>query len=125
MHTRDSVTPVTQGANRAKLGRPARIAQPVEHHVRPDNGDAFIPDPGSGPAVTRDSLAEFVAEEFLASATAGNEMMEDDRDQFRAEELGGPFIQSGAEDEFATGTDEANPSDATREPFPTANHARK
>jgi len=60
---------------------------------RSDGGDAFMHDPGSGPARSRDDLAEMVAEEYLASAISGEEVMFSDRDVTTAEEYGGPFTQ--------------------------------
>lgn len=87
---------------------------------RKDDGDAFIPDPGSGPARSTDDLAEMVAEDFLSSATSGEEQGEDVRDQIVAEELGGPFIQSAASEEFIDDVDGNNPADAEVEPFPRA-----
>lgn len=90
---------------------------------RSDDGEAFLHDPQSGPARTRDALAEQLAEEFLSSATNGNEMSEDARDEVFTEELGGPFIEGRASMEFADDVDESNPSTAPREPFPTAMRA--
>ncbi len=87
---------------------------------RPDDGDAFIADPQGGRARTRDDLAETLAEEFLSSATSGEEQGENVRDQVVAEELGGPFLQSTAEEEMADDVDEMNPIDGDREPFPRA-----
>lgn len=60
---------------------------------RPDDGRAFIRDPESGPARTRDELAELVAEEFVASAIAGEEKAFDDRDETAPEEYGGPYTE--------------------------------
>lgn len=87
---------------------------------RRDDGDAFIPDPHGGRAHTNDDLAEMAAEDFLASATSGEEQGQSHRDQVVAEELGGPFIQSTAADELADDVDEMNPLDADVEPFPRA-----
>jgi hypothetical protein len=42
-----------------------------------------------------------------------------DHHQQVPEEDGGPFVVTRDEDELAGGTDESNPEDATREPFPT------
>ena len=92
---------------------------------RPDDGEAFLPDPGSGPIRARDELAELVAEEFLQSATSAEESSEDVRDEIVAEELGGPFLEDRASMELARDVDESNPRDATREPFPTAMRAPK
>lgn len=60
---------------------------------RPDGGEAFIHDPGSGPARTRDELAEMVAEEYVASAISGEEVMFSDRDETAPEEYGGPYTE--------------------------------
>ena len=85
-----------------------------------DDGDAFLPDPGSGPAHTNDDLAEMVAEDFLASATSGEEQHQRHRDQVVAEELGGPFVPTSAADEMVDDVDGNNPEDAEAEPFPRA-----
>jgi hypothetical protein len=94
---------------------------PVARHERPDSGDAFIPDPGEGPARTRDDLAEELAEEFLISATSAEESLPDALDSELPEERGGPFVFSSGKQEFARGTDPSNPRDAQKEPFPTPN----
>jgi len=87
---------------------------------RPDDGDAFLPDPGTGPIRAADELAETLAEEFLESATSAEEVTEDVRDALMAEELGGPFIEDRASLEIVDDADANNPPGATREPFPTA-----
>jgi hypothetical protein len=100
--------------------------EPPELHPagrRSDEGKAFLPDPydGSGaPARAGDPLAESLAEEFVVSATTAEEVTEDDRDQLRTEEVGGPFTETTGAEEFATEPDESNPVDADKEPFPTA-----
>ncbi|HEX9296730.1 MAG TPA: hypothetical protein VF881_12885 [Polyangiaceae bacterium] len=90
---------------------------------RSDEGRAFLPDPYDGagaPARTGQNLAETLAEEFVSSATNAGEITEDQRDEVQTEELGGPFTQTSAQEEFATEPDASNPLDAEREPFPTA-----
>jgi hypothetical protein len=94
---------------------------------RSDAGRAFLPDPYDGagaPARTGVSLAETLAEEFMVSATSAEEMTEDDRDQMQTEEVGGPFTETTAEEEFATEPDESNPKGAKREAFPTTTRPR-
>jgi len=76
-----------------------------------------MPDPESGPARISDDLAENLAEDYLQAATQGMEV-EEDHDQVVPEEIGGPFIETTAAEEFAHDTDEANPEDASREPLP-------
>ena len=93
--------------------------------VRSDDGAAFLPDPfargASGHAHTGEPVAESLAEDFVASATSGEEAGPDRRDALDAYELGGPFVETRAQEEFATTVDEMNPEDAIPEPFPTAN----
>jgi hypothetical protein len=48
---------------------------------RHDDGNAFFPDPGEGPARAPDDLAESLAEEFLEAATTGDVVHEDDSDK--------------------------------------------
>jgi hypothetical protein len=66
-----------------------------------------------------DALAENFGEEFVASATSGENQEEDIFDAQVPEERGGPFVETTAGTEFAEGTDPSNPEDAEREPFPT------
>jgi hypothetical protein len=110
------------GTSRRKTGGRSNgvTARPLHHgrHERTDDGNAFIPDPEGGPARTSDDLAENMAEEFLESATRGNDAYEDALDEVVPEEIGGPFIETSAADEFAHDIDETNPEDAVREPLP-------
>jgi hypothetical protein len=102
--------------------RAAKEAIAEGPHRRSDEGRAFLPDPYDGagaPARAADTLAETLAEEFVASATNAEEMTEDDRDRLTPEEVGGPFTETSGAEEFASGTDASNPADAEREPFPT------
>jgi hypothetical protein len=87
-------------------------------HPRSDDGTAFMPDPGDGPAHIRDDLAESLAEEFIQSATRGNDADDEKLDGVVPEEIGGPFVETSAAEEFANDTDEMNPPDAEREPLP-------
>lgn len=88
-----------------------------------DDGKAFLPDPYQpntrDRAVTRDSLAENLAEEFLTSATSGEDSMQDNRDATSLEEVGGPFVETSAQEEFAGTVDATNPADGERAAFPT------
>jgi|SRR5437762_14131899 len=86
-------------------------------HRRSDDGTAFMPDPEDGPARISDDLAENLAEDYVQAATQGMEV-EEDHDQIVPEEIGGPFVETTAAEEFAQGVDEANPEDASREPLP-------
>ncbi len=84
---------------------------------RTDDANAFMPDPEGGPAIIADDLAENLAEEYLQGATQGSDA-EEDLDQVVPEEIGGPFIETSAAEEFAHDTDEANPLEAEAEPLP-------
>lgn len=93
----------------------------VNRVLRADSADAFIRDPdGDGPTSTTDDLAESLAEDFLHSATSGEDQTEEALDRMVPEEIGGPFLETSAEEEFADGTDESNPEDAEPEALPRA-----
>lgn len=96
-------------------------------HVGPrmDDGDAFIRDPGNGPARTRDDLAENLAEQFLTSATSAEETGQEDLDREVPEESGGPFVETSGSQEFARDSDASNIRGADREPFPSPMRAGK
>jgi hypothetical protein len=70
----------------------------LKSRVRPDDANAFFDDPFVRNARragvhTRDALAEALAEQFLATATSGEGVAEDVRDEVTTEELGGPFLE--------------------------------
>ncbi|KYF53618.1 hypothetical protein BE08_41785 [Sorangium cellulosum] len=92
--------------------------------ARADDRDAFIPDPGDGPAEVVDEFAEQIAERYLASATSGKgDTTEDYEDEVEPEEIGGPFIITTAEQEIGYSRDSMNPDDAEIEPFPLVNRS--
>ncbi len=100
---------------------PARRGSPSRRRPRSDDGNAFIPDPEDGPARSSDDLAESLAEEYLQGATSGGEAVaEEQNDEVVPEELGGPFVETSAREEFAQGVDESNPADAERAALPTS-----
>jgi hypothetical protein len=69
-------------------------------------------------ARANDDLAEQLAEEWVETATSGEDESQDVLGQEVSEEAGGPFVTTTGGEEFATGVDESNPKGATREPFP-------
>src|SRR4051812_25113131 len=92
-----------------------------EHLRRTDTADAFIRDPDDGgPIVADDDLAEVLGEEFVLSATTAEDMSDEALQQGVPEDIGGPFVESSPEVEFADGPDESNPADADAEPMPRA-----
>jgi len=108
-------------AARKSSRRPA-LRSPAAGHWkhRSDDGCAFLPDPSEGGrGRAEDTLSEMLAADFLESATAGEEVTEDERGEMQVEELGGPFTRSTAREEFAYDTDESNPAGARPEAFPT------
>ena len=101
---------------------------PVEARSRPrsDGGAAFLPDPSSsGRSKVRDALAEQLAEEFLISATTGEDRGLEAHDQVFTEERGGPFVRTSGRREFGYAPDASNPVDAERAAFPTTRARRK
>lgn len=79
---------------------------------RSDDGNAFIPDPGEGPANANDPLAQELAEDFVSSVTSADHANENTRSEMVTEEIGGPFVETDGMDEFADDVDESNPLDA-------------
>jgi protein-disulfide isomerase len=81
----------------------------------PNDGDdrAFIDGMRS-----KDALAEQLGEEFLESATSGQDEGEELFDQVVAEENGGPFLETSGGTEFADDDDPPNIDEAPPEPFP-------
>lgn len=75
--------------------------KPKRHSERPDGGNAFIPDMtdisshGSHGMTAKAADAEFFGEEFIGSATTGESMSEDVRDEVGDEEDGGPYLLLG------------------------------
>jgi hypothetical protein len=105
--------------NRANGASPGGQGRFTPHaHSRPDDANAFMPDPEGGPAHIKDDLAESLAEEYLQSATRGSEADDDALDGVVPEEIGGPFVETSAAEEFANDTDDMNPPDAEQEPLP-------
>lgn len=100
--------------------RHARHLLELARRNRTPDGDAFVSE-----SFTNDDLAEELAEAAVTSMTTGEDVLRQSRDAEVDEERGGPFTQSTGSVEFASGTDESNIEEATREPFPMANGRRK
>lgn len=114
----------TDPARSASLRRAARDAA-QRHALRADDTHAFVPDPSKGDARVHDDLAEELGEGFLATATSGQESGQEALDAVVEEELGGPFLETDGEHQFAPGTDRSNPRGAEPAAFPTANADRR
>ena len=117
-------------AGMVKIAKPAQVVQrrDATGHLTPQYAAELLSHRGelSEPnddrafgvsAIRRDPLAEELGESFLRTATGGDEVDDEMLDDV-PEEMGGPFIVTTGAVEFAQGTDESNPADATREPFP-------
>jgi hypothetical protein len=90
------------------------IDEQRENAGRPD--PAFLTEEG----YADDDLAEELGEEFVLTATSGEQAAEDLRYQDVPEEVGGPFVETSGRIEFARGEDQSNPQDAEPAAFPTA-----
>jgi hypothetical protein len=79
----------------SNLKNPMRVREARAAAHRPDNGDAFLPDPTakSEHGVLTSTDVEFFAEEFIASATAGEQVEMEAGDEVVEEEWGGPFLE--------------------------------
>jgi hypothetical protein len=66
---------------------------------RRDSGDAFLPDPATGTFITVPD-AESFAEEFIASVTSADFVLEEARNELSADEIGGPFVDDDELFEF-------------------------
>jgi len=67
---------------------------------RSDGADAFIPESAQISGAS-DDLAELLAEQYLREAS-GDESEEGARDDVVPEDLGGPFVESGPDEEFGS-----------------------
>ena len=93
--------------------------------VTDERGSKLSESPEYIPEAMGDSLAEQLGEGAVASATSGDQADENIRDEDLAEEEGGPFVETSARKEFASGTDASNPEDAEPAELPTANARRR
>lgn len=96
---------------------PGRIAELLELTAEARARQAFSAFVG-GSAVD-DELAEQLGEGAVVAMTSGGELAVDQGDEELDEQWGGPFIVTSGSKEFASGTDDSNIAEATREPFPT------
>lgn len=100
----------------AHAARLLRLSRETDQH---DADVGFVAGPRS-----KDAMAEQFGEEAVSAMTSGESKASDDWNEHAEEEDGGPFIATSGDEEFATGTDESNTADATREPFPKTSSSR-
>ena len=74
---------------------------------------------------TMDDLAEELGQAAVHNMTTGEDALRTDFEAEVDEDLGGPFVETSGNTEFAGGTDESNIETATRKPFPTGNRLPK
>jgi hypothetical protein len=86
---------------------------------RPDDGEAFLPDPTRRGAHITAGDAESFGEEFVASATGGEPVQMDANDEVVEEEEGGPFLLLDSEEDAASNEGESI------EPRPPARNVRR
>lgn len=67
---------------------------------RPDDGEAFLPDPTMPGVQGPVTDAESFGEEFVASATTGEPLHMDALDEVTEEEEGGPFLELDQDEEI-------------------------
>jgi hypothetical protein len=89
--------------------------------VRSDSANAFVAEPETNEGPVPDDLAEYLGENFLSSATGGEDSDEVLHSKLTIDELGGPFVETGGDVELAI-TDDAESAREPGEPeaFPTA-----
>jgi hypothetical protein len=101
-------------AGRLDPQRASRLLELAAETRSPGADAAFVA--GSG---ADDDLAEELGEGAVVAMTSGEDSVGADLNHDVEEDWGGPFVESTASKEFASGTDESNIDEATREPFPT------
>src|SRR5438132_13911522 len=85
---------------------------------RSDTADAFLPEQGG---LANDDLAEYLGEIFVATATGSDDGAGTLQDDVVLEELGGPFVEADAGDEFGASRRAGSADEpGTLEAFPTA-----
>ena len=88
---------------------------------RSDAADAFVPEPDGRSGPVNDDLAEYLGEIFVANATGSDDGGGVLQEDVVLEELGGPFIETAAGDEFGTTRRARSPEEpGAPEAFPTA-----
>lgn len=106
-------TPGYDGSGHMDPAHARRLLRMAREGKVDAGGGAFIDAPE-----TQDDLAEGLAEAAVSSMTSGEDQLGADLESVVDEEVGGPFLETSGNTEFAGGTDESNIPEATREPFP-------
>jgi hypothetical protein len=118
---RSVAKPVKPVAKKAK-----RLAPRERHVVESDETRERVGDADDKAFVGTDTTedeAQELGEEFVRSVTSGEEAESEMEEEEATEEQGGPFVVTSASTEFGFGTDESNPADAEKAPFPQVSPA--
>ncbi len=97
------------------------VAAPTRHAVESDERRERVGDADDKSFVgtnTKEDEAKELGEEFVRSVTSGEEAESEMEEEEAVEEEGGPFVVTSASTEYGFGTDESNPADAEKAPFP-------
>jgi hypothetical protein len=108
MTTRTRITGHRKPPKAKPRARPAPAAEPERRHELSEKTRDGV-----------DAMGTELAQAWVENATGADDAFREHRDEQTVEELGGPFIITRGETEFASGTDASNPIDAEREAFPT------
>jgi hypothetical protein len=101
--------------------QPKRLAASKRHAVESDERRERVGDADDEAFVGTDTQvdeAKELGEEFVRTVTSGEEAESEMEEEEAVEEEGGPFVVTSASTEYAFGTDESNPADAEKAPFP-------
>jgi len=119
-------SPARAAKSKPKIAKPAapkpkRLSAPKRHVVESDERRERVGDANDEAFVgtdTKEDEAKELGEEFVRSVTSGEEAESEMEEEEAVEEEGGPFIVTSASTEYGFGTDESNPADAEKAPFP-------
>jgi hypothetical protein len=103
-----------------------RLAPSKRHVVERDEARERIGEANEKAFVgadTSEDEAKEMGEEFVRSVTSGEEAESEMEEEEATEEQGGPFVVTSASTEYGFGTDESNPVDAEKAPFPQVSPA--
>jgi hypothetical protein len=124
---RSSKRPAPEVTSKKPAG--SQVTRPAAHRLPPaqrHSVEADEPRERAGDAEekafvgtdTQEDEAQELGEEFVRSVTSGEEAESEMEEEEAVEEEGGPFVQTSARTEYGFGTDESNPPDAEKSPFP-------
>lgn len=125
MRSRKTAKVLRSGESKAARSRPPREVVPTAAgRENAADSAAFIPNPEETHRRVPDDLAEYLGEGFIQSVTGNDDAEPGGADASSPEELGGPFIETDAVTEYASGASQDLSDDddgqTVPEAFPTA-----